>query len=1116
MSQIIDFKALGFNFSDNTPIEEAIKDIERLGEAMKGLREIGEKSATEYSHALNDIAKSAAKLDDDMGSLDSTLKEHQDLIVKSAIQAEKLLESQAMTSKAMETERIQAEKLKAAEEALKKSKEDLEKQNIKEAGSLGALKSELSKATKEYESMGSATDGAVKQAALDRISDLAKRVNTADAALKQAKKGVDVAAGSYDALVQEVDKAKRELKAMEGGIGSNSAKFTQLQKTVNDGTKKLKGFDEAIGDNKRNVGDYGIAIDKLDKASGGAVSGVKALADDFKLLLTNPVGLFLLTIAGALTSISAYFKGSVEGQDEFNKVLAFGNAILQTFIDYAERAGKVLFEAITKPKKLWEDFLALIKPLSDALTDAWNHPLEAIKAFGQAIIDNVINRVKSVGVAFEAVDKILNGDIKAGFKQLADAAIQSVTGITNATDKIVGAITSVYDALSEEARKLAAELEKRAALGLKIANLENQIRKDKIADIVDDAQTELAVYKKLNAAQDKLRLSANERFAAQKAAGKLLEDQLQGDLDLIGKEIAAQKLRIQQDGDTYGRREELARLTAAQIGLESAFEKAFKKRQATERQLLEEAEKDRLAIIKRETDAQRALTDTITKAHIDSNKNIIDDERTSLDDRIALINDNAEYARDLASSQLDKDLNAAREAGIERVQIDADVLDKIYSQQGASAEKINADRRAAAVEALQTDQAYIDEVTRLNEVFANETIRINDETVQATADNVFKQWARDYQDMIDGIEGQAATEALGLNQAFEAGLISLKDYNKAREELQNQAQVDALESQLSYLEKQAAALKKAGLDTAALDSEIAKTRLAISDNQNQKLFEGEALLQQRLKDLKQVAYDTALSIIDSANERDDMEREARLAKLEENYAIETQMAGDNDAAKLELENAYKAEKDKIDKEQRAADRKRAIFQKTLAVVEIAINTAKGIGIALGTYPPPVSFALAAVTAVIGALQIAAVLSKPIPAFAEGTDNAPEGLALVNEKGQEAITDSKGTRVVKSRGPAFVHLEKGSQVHTAEETARMFAEGRRADQMVAGFDDDTQKMKHIKVEVETSSMTSALSGKLEQINDTLLRQKSPRLDPRGLAREINKGFNMSAFEASEYK
>lgn len=1113
MSQIINFSDL-FKFDDSTPIDEAIKNIERLSMTLEKLKTLAEGSAEDYVHALNDIAKSASKLDDDMGSLDSTLKEHQDLIAKSAAQAEKLIAAQAQAAAAMDAERAAAEKLRAAEEALSQAKDKLSNKNVKAAGSIAYLKEELSKAEAEVRNMGDSTDDMVKKEALARVSELTKSVTAAEAGLKQAKKAVDVAAGSYDALVIEVSQAKKELKAMEGGIGSNSEKFKQLQKTVKDGTDKLKEFDAGVGVTSRSVGDYGIAVDKLDEASGGAVSQVKNLANGFKMIMTTPVGIAIMAVVGALAALKEYFTGTVEGQDNWNKLLRTGEALLETFLGYLEDFGRILFEALQKPEEALQDLLDFISPVTDALTAAWNDPIQAIEDFGQAIVDNVINRFKSIGVAIEAVQMALDGDIVGSLKKMADAGIQAVTGITDGTDKIISAYNAVSDAIGGVLDSVEAEAARRLKLAEQIANLENQIRKDKIADITDDAATELAVYKKINEAQDKLRYSANERFAAQKAAGKLLEDQLEGDLELIRKEIALQKLVIEQTDDNYENREKLAQLQAQEIGLQSDFEKAFKKRQATERQLLEEAERDRLAAIKREEDAQRALNDTIRKAHIEANKDIIADDRTTLDDKIALLNENAEIEQEQAQANLDRDLALAREAGIARVEISAEVLDKIYSQEGATAEQINAARRTAAEEALASDQAYIDEVTRLNEVFKGEVIRINDETVDATADNVFKQWERDYKNLTASIDAQAATEAMGLNEALENGSISFADYQDARQAIQEEAQLKSLKSQLDYLKKQSDAYKKAGFDTTQLDAQVAEAQLAISDAKNAKLYEGEKLLQDKTRELKQVAFDTAMSIISSFNEREDMEREARLAKLEETYQQETQMAGDNEAAKLAIENQYKLEKDKIEKEQRAADRKRAIFQKTMAVVEIAINTAKGIAMALGTFPPPVSIALAAVVGAIGALQIAAVLSKPIPAYAEGTDYASEGLAVVNDgKGPELILGKRGARIIDSRGPVLTHLDEGDKVITAERTARILA---GTDDMIAGFDDDTQKLRHIKVEVETSSMTRALGSKLDKIDNRLANQKAPTLQTNGLAREVARGIQIASLEDKYYR
>lgn len=1113
MADIIDYGKL-FNFGDSTPIDKAIADIERLTVTLEQLQKTSDQAASDYSHALKDIAASAGKLDTEVDNLDVTLEEHQKLIIESANQAEKLIRIQEQTAKAMSEEQKAAELLKITNEALAAAKAKLGEETLKEAGSIAALRDELKKAVKDAENMGDATDEVVKKEALDRVQELSKNLQGAEAALKTAKKGVDVAAGSYNHLQQEVAHAKAQLKAMEGGIGSTSDEFKALQKTVKDGTDKLKAFDEGIGDNKRSVGDYGIAVDKLDQASGGAVSSIKAVGNALKVAFTTGPGLIILALASAIGALKAYFEGSIEGQDRFNKVLAVGNAILETLMDVVEEVGKVIFEAFTEPQKTLKAFLDLISPITEGIKGIFDDPIGSIKAFGQAILDNVVNRFKAVGVAIEAVQKIASGQFAEGFKQLGNAAIQGATGVENAIDKIAAAATAAYDAMSEAARKAQAELEARIALGQKIADLENQIRKEKIADILDDAQTELKVFKLLNDAQDKLKFSAEERFKFQRQAGALLQEQLAGDLELINKEIAAQKLRIQQNGETYESLQALVELEAQAVGLQSEFEKARKKRQATEIALIREIEKETLDQINREKDAQRQLNEAILKGHTEANKQMIADDRTTFADREALINDNAEIALDLAEQNLQKELDVAKNAALERVSLSSEALEAIYNNEAISINERIAQERAAKEQLIGTDQAYIDTVTRLNEQFKNETIRINDETVQATADNVFKQWANDFDDLVNKVDTSTATQALGLQEALAAGKISYSDYQDTLEQLQVEGQAKQLKAQLDYLKKQEEALRNAGYNTTALAKQIADTELAIATNKNAKLIEGEALKEQKLKELKQVAISTALTVIDSANEAEDIRRQERLTKLEENYNNELLLAGDNQAAKAELDNQYKVEKDKIDKEQRAADRKRAVFQKTMAVVEIAINTAKGIGMALGTYPPPVSFVLAAIVGAIGALQVAAVLSKPIPAFAEGTDSAPGGLSLVGEDGPEAVRDSKGTRIYSK--PSLVDLERGARVYTAEETAEMRRAQAQADGMISGFDDDAQKMKFIKVEVDNRAMTNVLAGKLDKIDERLAKQKPVNLNPKGLAREIATGFDMSVFLANEYK
>ena len=57
-------------------------------------------------------------------------------------------------------------------------------------------------------------------------------------------------------------------------------------------------------------------------------------------------------------------------------------------------------------------------------------------------------------------------------------------------------------------------------------------------------------------------------------------------------------------------------------------------------------------------------------------------------------------------------------------------------------------------------------------------------------------------------------------------------------------------------------------------------------------------------------------------------------------------------------------------------------------------------------------------------------------FAKGTDNAPDGTALVGEEGEELIKHGDQAYLAGTNGPEIVDLDKGDTVYTAEETKRI--------------------------------------------------------------------------------
>jgi uncharacterized protein (DUF2164 family) len=76
-------------------------------------------------------------------------------------------------------------------------------------------------------------------------------------------------------------------------------------------------------------------------------------------------------------------------------------------------------------------------------------------------------------------------------------------------------------------------------------------------------------------------------------------------------------------------------------------------------------------------------------------------------------------------------------------------------------------------------------------------------------------------------------------------------------------------------------------------------------------------------------------------------------------------------------------REEFEQKQRELQRKSAQAAKDAALFNAVINTAQAVMQALANTPPPASYALAAVAGALGAAQIAAIASQPLPQFAEG-------------------------------------------------------------------------------------------------------------------------------------
>ncbi len=163
--------------------------------------------------------------------------------------------------------------------------------------------------------------------------------------------------------------------------------------------------------------------------------------------------------------------------------------------------------------------------------------------------------------------------------------------------------------------------------------------------------------------------------------------------------------------------------------------------------------------------------------------------------------------------------------------------------------------------------------------------------------------------------------------------------------------------------------------------------------------------------------------------------EKRSKALEESYNKELkalELSGKSKAEiekeKQRLEAVTEAQRKKIDQDRISAARKKARADKMADIANIISGTAVATVNALGAKPyTPANIALAAITAAIGAANLARAIAAPLPQYAKGTDSAKGGDSIVGEKGVELVQEPGGRTYLTPNKPTIMNLKRGSKV-----------------------------------------------------------------------------------------
>lgn len=191
----------------------------------------------------------------------------------------------------------------------------------------------------------------------------------------------------------------------------------------------------------------------------------------------------------------------------------------------------------------------------------------------------------------------------------------------------------------------------------------------------------------------------------------------------------------------------------------------------------------------------------------------------------------------------------------------------------------------------------------------------------------------------------------------------------------------------------------------------------------------------------QLAQTTGAAIVGVVNDQYNAQiarQQVYLNQIKENYQEEMEMTSGNKIAQAQLTAKFREDEKRAQKEMLSLKRKEAEFDKVAAELTIAIKTGEAIMKDVAAFPLTGGEPFAAIDAAIGAVQLAAIMAKPLPSYELGTKDHKGGKAIVGEKGFELYTTPSGKMGFTSNHTSIIDLPKGSQVETHDNTLQLLA------------------------------------------------------------------------------
>ncbi|KKU30861.1 MAG: hypothetical protein UX45_C0033G0010 [Candidatus Uhrbacteria bacterium GW2011_GWF2_46_218] len=375
----------------------------------------------------------------------------------------------------------------------------------------------------------------------------------ANAERKTTIQSMSAEKGSLNELRAAVKTLTDERNKLNLNTAEGRKRVNEINKTLDQHNAIIKENVDGLTKQKIGIGGYGDALKNIPGPIGGVINGIVGMTKASLAFIATPIGMVIAAIGLALGALMKYFKGSEEGQNRLNKVTNIAKGIWEALMNVVEKVGEIIFDVVSKPR-------------------------ESIEKLGNLIKENLINRFEAFGVMGKAIVKILKGDFKEGFKELAEGGVQAVTGVTDSFDKMKNAVESVNGAL----KGIVEDTKKNIAMSIKLSDIQAAIDKRERAMIVDREKTRVSVAEKILQSKRKDLNSEAQRLVLLEAAKKEIIDLVTREEALATMRLEAAKLNLKINGEE---KEFLDAVAEAEANLISKKAEGLEERRRIESQI---------------------------------------------------------------------------------------------------------------------------------------------------------------------------------------------------------------------------------------------------------------------------------------------------------------------------------------------------------------------------------------------------------------------------------------------------------------------------------------------------------------------------------------------------